>query len=160
MRMPRWGWFGAPAAALAFAFAFAPGAAASDDPQVDPGSPAGTEYQLPVDRAREQAGSGSNGGSGKKAGSSGASPLFGEGVKPKASGSTKPSGSDSGSATTTTTPERRPQLGKSTPEIVRSQADAPDGGGGGLLAIGAGAAGVLLIGGAAGLIWRRRSVRG
>jgi hypothetical protein len=143
--------------ALAVSFALAgPAVAASqnDDPQVDPGSPAGTEYQLPVDRAREQAsggGSGAPGSSTGSTGSTGTAPLFGEGVKPSKSGK--------GSTAKTTTTGEQPGLGTATPEIVRSQAAAPDGGGSGLLPIAGIAAGVLLLGAIAGILWRRRSVR-
>jgi hypothetical protein len=143
---------GCVALAAVIALASAGGAAAQgDDPQVDPGSPAGTEYELPIDRARDDASGGSDGGSG---GSSGAAPLFGEGVEPQRSGSATPSRSGEPA---TTTPPSRPQQGTRTPEIVRSQADAPDGGGGALVAIGAGAGGVLLVGALAGLLWRRRT---
>jgi hypothetical protein len=133
----------------------APAAAQDDAPQVDPNSPAGTEYRLPVDRAREQA---SGGGSAAP----GAAPLFGEGVEPVDAGaSTRPSSSSSGGAgsTSTTTTGEQPAVGTATPEIVRAQAPPPGDGGGSLVAVAGGAAGVLLMGGLAGLAWRRRSSR-
>jgi hypothetical protein len=136
-------------AALTLA-ASAPAAAQDDDPRVDPDSPAGTEYRLPVDRAREQV-------SGGASAAPGAAPLFGEGVEPADTGSgRRPSSGSAGAGSTTTTGEQ-PALGTSSPEIVRAQAPPPDGGGGSLVAIAGGAAGVLLIGGLAGLAWRRRS---
>lgn len=187
--------FAAPAPVAAAAKA--PHAPAAQAPQVDPNSPAGTEYQLPVDRAREQAGGGGSGGS---TGTSSKSPLFGQGVGKADSGSgrgsagggadTSGSGARGGASTTTgadtgrsrsggggastTTGAgtgrsrsgagggtgERPQLGIATPEILRSQAPAPEDGGGGLVSIAAGAVGVLLIGGLAGLAWRRRTLRG
>lgn len=154
---------------LTFLFALALVVSAqAQDPQVDPGSPAGTEYQLPVDRAREEAGGAAGGGSGPRGpggsqdDSAGAdAPLFGAGVeddqrqKQTGSGSNK-SGTDSDPATVG---EVEPDLGTATPETVRAQAPAPDSGSG-LVAIGGGAAGVLLLGGLAGLAWRRRSMAG
>jgi hypothetical protein len=57
---------------------------------IDPGSPAGKEYALPVDRARHEAGglpsgggSGPSGGSGSGGASSGGGELFGAGVTPR-----------------------------------------------------------------------------
>lgn len=149
-------WLGA----LALSLALATPATAQDDPQVDPDSPAGTEYQLPTDRAREEAGGG--GASRTGGGAGGEAPLFGAGVKAKQSdsarqsGSAKQSGSSSRGGTSTPQAGEQPDLGTSTPDAVRAQAPAPDGGGSGLLAIGAGAGGVLVIGGLAGLLWRRR----
>ncbi len=156
MRMLRGGRLGALAASLALVLALAPAAAAQDDdPQVDPDSPAGTEYELPIDQ-------------GARAGRSRIHRRVGSGRRvrratavrrgrrsPAAGRRALELGLDS-----STTPEAGRSLGDSTPEVVRSQAGSPGGGGVGLLTIGAGAAGVLLIGGAAGLLWRRRSVRG
>jgi hypothetical protein len=133
--------------------------AQAQDPQVDPDSPTGTEYQLPIDRAREQAGGGSGA---SRGGSQGTGPpgepppLFGAGVEEKRQPTgrrTKP-GSDSSPARTA---DVEPELGSSTPARVRAQAPAPDSGGSGLVAIGGGAAGVLLLGGLVGLAWRRRA---
>jgi len=152
---------------LTFLFALALVLSAqAQDPQVDPGSPAGTEYQLPVDRAREEAGGGAGGdrgpGGSQDDGAGAGPPLFGAGVeadqkqKQTGSGSNK-SGTDNDPATVG---EVERDLGTATPETVRAQAPAPDHGGSGLVAIGGGAAGVLLLGGLAGLAWRRRSMRG
>jgi len=156
----------------AFALMVAPAAAQDLHPRVDPNSPAGTEYQLPTDRAREQAG----GGGGSRGSSSAPShgtreaPLFGAGVqektpparkKPSARGGAASSGSHEPATTTTTsaattTRSEQPDLGTATPE-VHALARAPDDGGAGMLAIGAVAAGVLLVGALAGLLWRRRA---
>jgi len=143
--------------ALALALAFPPSATAqSDDPQVDPDSPAGTEYQLPIDGAREQAGGGTS--SGKR----GEAPLFGEGVESKTSGGSwgsaekSRSGEKPGSASSARGTAKADELETATPKIVQTGASAPGGGGTSIAAIGAGAAGVLLIGGLAGLVWRRR----
>lgn len=144
--------------ALAVALALAPPAVAQDDPQIDPDSPPGTEYQLPIDRAREQASSGTSSGKGGEA------PLFGEGVGNGKSGaksnSKSGSGGQSGSDRGEGTAQRNDQLGASTSKVVQTGASAADGGGMGITAIGAGAAGVLLIGGLAGLFLRRRWMRG
>ena len=130
----------------------APSAWAQDDPRVDPDSPAGTEYELPIDRARERASPGGPHGTTP-------APLFGEGLESRkrgpGSGSNGSPGSDADSSTTSATNE---QLGRSTPGPVRAQATTPDSGSGDVVAIGAGAGGVLLLGGLAGLAWRRRSV--
>ena len=128
--------------------------ALGQDPQVDPDSPAGTEYELPLDRAREEAGAGADTG-GSSSGATGETPLFGAGVEPSKSQARR--GTDSDPATVASV---EPDDVTGTPGTVRAQAPAPDGGGGGLLAIGAGAGGVLLLGGLAGLLWRRRSMGG
>ena len=154
--------------------------APAQDPQVAPGSPAGTEYQLPVDRAREEAGGGSGGESGGRpggsdgsggsrgAGPSGEAPLFGAGVGEKPTTGAPSAKSAAHSKPTIkagTKPDRgptkagaKPERGSSVPATVRAQAPAPDGGGG-LVAVGVGAGGVLLLGGLAGLAWRRRTAR-
>jgi len=166
--------------ALFVTLLLAPGAWAqggSDDPMVDPESPAGTEYELPIDRAREEA----RGGSGGSSGSAGEAPLFGEGVDDKSSGSGaqqaaggkpglagKPgsggregsdgrSGSNGAADTPATSSAEQTGLGTSAPEAVRAQAPAPDGGSGSVFAIGGIAAAVLLIGALAGVALRRRA---
>lgn len=66
--------------------ATAPVAAAQDDEVfVDPGSPSGKEYAIPIDRAREQAGK-----STKKRSGSQKAPLFGEGIGGNGDGGTPP----------------------------------------------------------------------
>jgi hypothetical protein len=135
--------------------------AQAQDPQVDPGSPAGTEYQLPIDRAREEAGRGSGGPVASPGGSATSeAPLFGAGVEGRKSGSgagkQKSGDSDSDPRTQKGV---EPNRGR-TPETVRSGASAPASGGSVLVAIGGGAAGVLLLGGIAGLALRRSSTRG
>jgi cobalamin biosynthesis Mg chelatase CobN len=127
--------------------------AQAQDPQVDPDSPAGTEYQLPIDRAREQAGDGSRRSGGAAAAEA---PLFGEGVDGPSSRSRERHGSGGSARTPTTTVREQPKLGTSAPEAVQTQAQAPEGGNG-LVAIGVGAVGVLLIGGLGGWAWRRRT---
>ena len=65
-------------------------ALAQEQPTLDPDSPAGVEYQLPLDRAREDAvgGGGSGGGGGGFGGSAegtagAGAGLFGSGIKPQ-----------------------------------------------------------------------------
>jgi len=151
----------------------APGASAQggvDDPQVDPDSPAGTEYELPIDRARDRARGGGSGGSGGTSGAAGGqAPLFGEGVEeeqaPRSGGESstakeapsEQTPSSSGGADPPRTAGERPAT--SAPEVARVQAPAPETGGGQLATPAAIAAGVLLIGGLAGLLLRRRSDR-
>ena len=135
--------------------------AQAQSPQVDPDTPAGAEYQLPVDRARQQAR--------ERAGTAGApcgrasseAPLFGSGVQSSKPEQRNPRPAGAPGASDRDPPrgaDREPGLGTGTPE-VRAQVPAPDDGGSGLVAIGGGALGVLLFGGLAGLAWRRRTVR-
>lgn len=143
--------------------------AAAQDPQVDPDSPAGREYELPIDRAREQAGAGSSrpsGAGGSDVGGASDAPLFGAGVEPEkpTSGSARSGSARSGTAgdpatTAGVEPDAQATAQASALESVRAQAPAPDGGGSALVAIGAGGGGVLLLGGLAGLTWRRRTVK-
>ncbi len=143
--------------ALAVSLAIAAPAAAKDDaPKVAPDSPAGTEYQLPVDHARNE---GSGGGSSHSSGTPGAAPLFGAGVEGRTS---RPAAKRRHAASAAPARTRKPSADRTgrpatTPATIRARAAAPDGGGGGLLAIVAGAAGVLLIGGLAGLALRQRA---
>lgn len=133
--------------------------AQAQDPQVDPGSPAGTEYQLPIERARDEAGGTSDAPSGSRGSTGGEAPLFGAGVERETETPSKKdtkSGTDSDPATVTGV---KPDAGTATPETVRAQAPAPDGSGSGLVAIAGGAAGVLILGALAGSVWRRRSTR-
>lgn len=145
-------------AVLGLALGCATVPAGAQDPQIDPGSPAGTEYQLPTDRARQEA---SGGGSSTDDGSAGSeaagnAPLFGEGVAEKRTSFAQNPGMDSDPATTV---QVEADQGTRTPEMVRAQAPSPDGDGGGLVAIAGGAGGVLLLGALAGLALRRRTMR-
>lgn len=142
--------------ALIASLALVPPASAQGgaDPSVDPDSPPGTEYQLPVEKAREDARGGGSGSSGQSQ-----APLFGEGVqstKPGASGSSTSGKNATGKAAEGTSSD---SLGVETPKIKTLQAQVPaaDSGGVSSLAIAGGAVAVLLLGGLAGLLWRRRS---
>lgn len=71
------------ALAVIASVAIAPAAVAQEDGvTVDPGSPSGKEYALPIDRARAQAAKGGSGSDAQKA------PLFGEGVDGDGAGPT------------------------------------------------------------------------
>lgn len=120
--------------------------------QLNRESPAGTEYQLPIDRAREQASGGS-----QDAGTSGEAPLFGAGVPEKPRSMSTKSGSDSDPATSAVV-ESDP--GTRQPQTMRPQVPALDGGARDRIASAGAAFGVLLLGGLAGLAWRRRTTRG
>jgi hypothetical protein len=149
-------------AALALSLALVPPAAAKGEPapQVDPNSPAGTEYQLPTERARHEASGDRSTGSAGSSSARDAAPLFGAGVEhARPAPARKPSAHER-TGTSTATRTEQPDLGTGTAEIVRGQAASPDGGVSGLVAVGGGAAGVLLLGGLTGLAWRRRSMRG
>jgi hypothetical protein len=138
------------AALLVVMIALAPAAAAEDlAPQVDRNSPAGVEYQLPLERAREQAAGGSS--TGAKA-----SPLFGEGVEKVQQPARRTPRRERSVARSPAPP---PAPAPPAPTIARAQAAPPEDDGGGLLAVGAAGGGVLLVGGLAGLGWRRRAAR-
>ena len=148
--------------ALLCAFAvFVPAAAAQEDGvTVDPGSPSGKEYALPIDRAREEAATRDKKGSGSQK-----APLFGEGVGGEGAGSPAGGGDPaSGNA-------GRP--GASEPAVDRPAADLAAGrpgeqvtlrtraadadGGLGLGASITAALAILLAGGLIGLWLRRRA---
>jgi hypothetical protein len=150
MRARTWSFCGVLVVALVLA---APVQGQDDAPRVDPDSPAGTEYELPLDRAREEA----SGGGGTSGAAAAAAPLFGEGIEPTASSSGK--GARSGARSTGTAapvPEEGHTADSST-ATVRAQAPQPGGGLGGALAIGGGAAAVLALGALGGLALRRRA---
>lgn len=109
--------------AVACALAAPSTGAAREPAQLDPDSPAGVEYELPLDQARRDAapdaGGGAGGGgpgAGPRSGSEGPAPLFGTGITRKAS----PSG---GGQATADEAERRRQVVKS-PE--RASGDSGD----------------------------------
>jgi len=149
---------------LAFGLAPAPGALAQDlSPRVDRDTPAGTEYRLPIESARRQATSG-GGGAATPAGAPGGSgasqaapPLFGEGVGPPARTS-RTSRTRDGAAERATPDAPPPRRRAGTPRSVQAQARPPEGAGGALVAVGGAGSGVLLVGGLAGLAWRRRTM--
>lgn len=131
----------------------APAAAAQDDGvTVDPGSPTGKEYALPVDRARQQAAS-------PKASRTDPqrTPLFGEGVGDDAQLSDVPTKKARARTGGGAAPSDEADGGAAIePRRPRELAAAPQGGVGFAAAI-AGGAGILLVGGLLGLWLRRRS---
>ena len=153
--------------ALALAIAApAPAAAAAaqeDEIFVDPGSPSGKEYALPVESARQQAAADA---SGRSPGTQPA-PLFGEGVDDGSTAGQGGTGSGSGSGGATGGGGATNDADGGTPSAsgvarsatLKAQAAAPDGGIGLAAVVGVGA-GVLLLGGAIGMLLRRRSARG
>jgi hypothetical protein len=155
----------------------------SDEVHVDPGSPAGKEYQIPVDTGRH-AGSGgssssssSSGGSGSSGGSSGGSSSssgsgsaaagtrFGAGIVPAASSSSSgSSSSDSQDDSSTGSGSKKPSSGTgsipgATLRATDAQVEEANEAGsatGTALTIGAVGA-VVLLGGVAGVLLRRRT---
>ena len=122
-------------------------AAGQESPRLDPDSPAGVEYQLPLDRAREDAA-----GEGKgKSGEGKSPPLFGSGVTepeakpPTASGA---SSDGSGSAAGERSPGEAPA--RKTAKTVPATSEGGAGASVSLIA-----AAVLIVGGALGLGMRR-----
>lgn len=75
-----------------FALGLPAAATGQEQPKLDPNSPAGVEYQLPLDRAREEAA----GETSREPGGSQRAPAFGAGVTERGS-STKDGGSGGGS---------------------------------------------------------------
>lgn len=168
------------AAVAVTALAVAPVASAANGLEpgvhIDPGSPAGKQYQIPVAAARGE-GSGGSGGLGSSSGTS--APAFGVGVKPTISSSrtTGTSGASDGKRATVlrrhhAQPGGRGAGGRaggagssarqpvSEPTASRglaspSAASSP-GGDNSWLALAGGGALVLLVGGGSGFVLRRR----
>lgn len=137
---------------------------------VDPDSPTGKQYQLPLESARRQADPGSDGRlapPGARPSGTGPAALFGEGIA-KAShagkrsgssgsaGQSKPDGKAGGSNGSSSSPKMDSGSSSSVQAAV-SNPGAPSGGIGSTLLIAAGGGLVLLIGGLAGFLLRRRS---
>jgi hypothetical protein len=142
----------------------APAAVAADDEIfVDPDSPSGKEYALPVDSARKQAAGAAQGAKDATA----PTPLFGEGVEAagskattrtsKASGAGAKAGSDDGATAAAGASTARART--AAPKTLKAQAAAPDGGIGVAAVIGGVSVGVLLLGAAIGVLLRRRATR-
>lgn len=166
--------------AVACALVAPPAATAQEPVQLDPDSPAGVEYQLPLDQARRDAapdagGGGGGGGSGPDGGSGVIpAPLFGAGITPEgpqdgdgggrgaeatAGDATRGGGEDSkgrgdrGAAGSGRGDAAGPGAGQSTPSF--STAAAEDGGASTGLTLGGIALAVVVVGGALGLVLRR-----
>jgi opacity protein-like surface antigen len=142
---------------VAFAASAAP-ASAQDGPVVDPDSPTGKEYALPLDSARKQA-------SGKNDSASGgneATPLFGEGIESAGEDATANSERKRKRSPSRSDGKGAPSVAASDPQeaariIATARPGAP--GDGGLSPFVAAGGGLLLvgIGASAGLALRRRS---
>lgn len=137
----------------------APVASAQDDEIfVDPESPTGKEYELPIDRAREQAAPTTRKRSSRSAAP--AAPLFGEGVEPERAGTPAPDRTRETRAARQEKAAGANATDAATLSRARgdreARAAAPEGGAG-LVAIVAAAAAVLLVGGLLGLLLRRRA---
>lgn len=147
----------------------APAAAQEDGIVVDPDSPTGKEYALPLESARQKAA----GGKGTATPGEQEAPLFGEGIEEAgetaaAGGTSGGSGNSGGGSGAGSPGSGRNGVGEeasstgSPPEAVRratSNPGAPDGGAGTALMTALGAAAVLGAGAGAGLLARRRGQR-
>lgn len=142
-----------------------------DEVFVDPGSPSGKEYELPIDRARQQAGTSTKKGSGSRR-----APLFGEGVDRNATGGTRSAkgADDRRTKDSKRDSERRKTRGEADDaqseegaqearetefdtRALRAQAAAAPDGGIGIGGIAGVGLAVLLVGALAGLWLRRRA---
>ena len=142
-----------------------PAAAQSDGVFVDPDSPTAKQYAIPLESARRQA---DPDGDGQVAPPGGRPPgtdpaaLFGEGIASASragkSSKSKRSGSKSDSKAGGTASDGASSSGSKDPvQAAVSNPGAPSGGVGSTLLIAAGGGLVLLIGGLAGFVLRRRA---
>jgi hypothetical protein len=140
----------------------APAVAQQDDQVfVDPDSPTGKQYAIPLESARRQADPNGDGRlappGGRPAGVAPA-PLFGEGIATaaKADGASKPSRQKRSTASKHE-PKQRSQADSGPLKAAINNPGAPAGGIGSTALIAAGAALVLLLGGLLGFVLRRRA---
>ena len=144
----------------------APAAVAQDDEIfVDPGSPSGKEYALPVESARQQA---SRDGQQRSSAAARPAPLFGEGVDGSTAGQGGATsgagagdasrGGGGGGASGDADGGTPGAQGAARTATLKAQAATPDGGIGLAAVIGMGA-GVLVLGGVIGVLLRRRAAR-
>ena len=149
---------------IACALVAPPAAGAQEPVQVDPDSPAGVEYQLPLDQARSDGAAGGGGGSGPGSGggSGGPVPLFGAGIARDGSqssgggGEAAPDGGIRGGAGQSGDRADRGATGAGGGDGAGSGAVATgDGGGWTGLILGGIALAVVVLGGALGLALRR-----
>jgi hypothetical protein len=134
--------------------------AAEPGVHIDPGSPAGKEYALPVDQARRDAGgSATRGGSGSNGGQGG---LFGAGIGPPGGGGGGTAGGHGasgshGSANAATQRASGGSSGSGTAAGIRVSSTSAESSDGALIGI---VAGVLLLGAVCGLGARRLRTEG
>jgi hypothetical protein len=133
-------------------------AAAQDGPVVDPDSPTGKEYALPLDTARREAA----GEKGKAATAGESAPLFGEGIEAGGSGDPSPGKRTRSGASSHSKADGTAHVAGDAPAaaariLAGARPGAPsDGGLSPLVAVGGGVL-LLACGAAAGLALRRRS---
>lgn len=148
----------------------APAAAQSGGVFVDPDSPTGKQYQLPLESARRQADPSSDGRlvtPGARPGGTVPAALFGAGIARASRAGKRSSSGRSGGTSKSGEPTRGSNDSSSSPTIDSSSRNsvqaavsnpgAPSGGIGSTLLIAAGGGLVLLIGALAGFVIRRRS---
>ena len=153
-------------AVVAFLLLAAPAHAQDPGVIIDPGAPSAKEYALPFESERRQADP-EQGASAPVVPGARSSPTFGEGITsgnaPTSRGPAARAAREAdGNAATgkETTGAARESASDGDAAVVRaatSNPGAPDGGAGVTLTIAGIALGVLLVGGMAGLLWRRRA---
>jgi hypothetical protein len=155
-------------AAVLAVLAIAPAARARGvDIRVDPASPSGTEYELPLERARQDARRSGPPTQARPAERAAPAPAFGEGIQTPATSATAPRNQGLGQnrATPRGTAEKRTSSGAAARQTATAQlvaappplskaAGAP---GSSLLGVGAIAAAVLALGAGIGLLLRWRA---
>jgi hypothetical protein len=151
---------------LAWAALSVPAEAQEPGVQVDPDSPTGQEYDIPLERVRRRSSPSEDEGS--RASRTPADTLFGAGIEPPddgesgsgagGSGSARSSGTGSGSggAARSGSNEPSPQRPPAAVQVAIRNPGAPDGGVGGPLLLGGVAVALLAAGLAGGLLLRRR----
>jgi len=151
-------------AIIAVCLVLVPPAGAEDGVTVDPDSPSGKEYQLPLDEARNKGAGGDRGAAAGGSGTPGAgsgggagAPAFGQGITPRGGGE----GAGSGSAGRPAASGGSGGAGQPGAGSLSGQPSSPQDSGSGsgyAIALTAGAlVAVLAIGGAAGFALRRRT---
>ena len=149
------------AALLVWAALAVPASAQEPGVHVDPDSPTGQEYDIPVERARRKSSPSEEEGS--KGSRTPADTLFGAGIEPPDDdgGGAAANGGSSGSGSKTkprsTAPRERSGKRPATVQAAISNPGAPDGGAGGTLLLGGIAVALLGAGLAGGLLLRRRA---
>jgi LPXTG-motif cell wall-anchored protein len=122
---------------------------------IDPGSPTAKEYALPLENARRQANPAADQSAPIAQGEK-TSPLFGEGISSSGSKSTDNAGAAGAGADGGSAPG--PGTAATPPQVIQAAANpgTPSGGADTHAVVAAVALGVLLVGGGAGLLLRRR----
>lgn len=140
-----------------------------DGVTVDPDSPAGKEYALPIDQARRDATDGEDARRGGKAPAGAPPPAFGEGVRPETERAPGPAsstgvskdadgkrvGMSADGTPSTTTAAERAQERKGIDRALLKASDGDGGASDGSLALLLGGVVVMVLGVAAGLLLRR-----